>query len=56
MCGCDGSFVCTRCAATPHDWRYWHDPEPESTDELRERLTREHADQVVWPAVDGRGR
>ena len=22
MCGCEATFVCSRCADTPQDWRY----------------------------------
>lgn len=53
MCGCEPTFVCTRCEGTRDDWRTDFDPEPETHQERAERLTQEFAVRVVDPAVKG---
>lgn len=37
MCACDEGRVCSRCKGTPADDAY-HDYEPDTLDEMRERL------------------
>jgi len=42
LCGCEPGFVCSRCAGTPQDYRYFQDPDPEDV----ERDRRERAEMV----------
>lgn len=53
MCACDEgiSFVCSRCAGTPLDYRYWLRLEPESSDTTAYRIRGEYVDDVIEPAL-----
>jgi hypothetical protein len=37
VCACTDTFVCSCCAGTPFDWRYFlHEPEPVSEEAFAE--------------------
>lgn len=54
MCGCEATFVCSRCTGTPHDWRYWLD-EPLTEAEEADKRINAWNDTVVLPALKARG-
>ena len=55
MCGCEKSFVCSRCKGTRDDWRYWQEDPPSPQEEADQRK-QEHSTRVVLPSLDGYGK
>jgi hypothetical protein len=47
MCGCEGSFVCSRCAGTPFDPRYMDDEPAELSLEQFEDLMVERVPIIM---------
>lgn len=53
MCACEATFVCTRCAGTPHDWRYWL-TDPADDDAERREHDRVESSRDVGITKDNR--
>jgi hypothetical protein len=54
MCGCDFNFVCSRCADTPQDWRYFDADDPRDVE--RERAERDEWLTLLARQLEAAGR
>lgn len=50
MCGCEATFVCSRCAGTPDDPRYLDD-EPRTPEEERQARLGDYNDRTAEKAA-----
>lgn len=53
MCACDWNYVCVSHQDTPHDWRYFLEPDEPTPDE-REREAYERAALRLARGLEGR--